>query len=147
MKIDTEKVMQLIDKARRATTALPPSVFLELFRQELAKLSEEEEMSELDKLEEYLKDHHIGYIRHEEYAEDDMPFDWHQICVGAGKPGSMWDWDVICHYGSYGYNEGLLEGRGTIFGQDVEGHLTAADVIERITKGAGDEHRQHDQGD
>lgn len=44
--------------------------------------------------------------------------------------------DAICHYGSYGYSDGLLEIMGTIVYQDdgdqVVGYLTADDVIERI---------------
>ena len=44
-------------------------------------------------------------------------------------------WDVVCHSGSYGHEEGLLEGYGKPFEDkfdDVEGYLTALDVLERI---------------
>lgn len=44
-------------------------------------------------------------------------------------------WDAICHYGSFGYKEGLLEIYGEIvpenIGDTVEGYLTAEDVIDR----------------
>ncbi len=44
--------------------------------------------------------------------------------------------DAICHYGSYGYHNGLLEIMGSIVtdedGDQVVGYLTADDVIERI---------------
>lgn len=82
---------------------------------------------ELDKLEQYLKDHDIPYERIDEYT---IPVDRHQIIV----PGAMHrKWDAICHRGSYGYEEGLLEIMGSISrSDDVEGWLTAEDVIERI---------------
>ena len=43
--------------------------------------------------------------------------------------------DVICHAGSYGYEEGLLEIMGLVdedHGDDVEGYLTAREVLRRI---------------
>ena len=44
-------------------------------------------------------------------------------------------WDAVCHSGSYGHENGLLEIMGAIVkedvGDDVEGWLTADDVIER----------------
>ncbi|MBR4432323.1 MAG: hypothetical protein IKS76_03865 [Paludibacteraceae bacterium] len=50
--------------------------------------------------------------------------------------------DAICHYGSYGYHNGLLEIMGTIVDEDsdsdsVVGYLTADDVIDRIIKTYG----------
>ena len=45
-------------------------------------------------------------------------------------------WDAICHSGSYGHEEGLIEimGESVVRNEfdDVEGWLTAADVIERL---------------
>lgn len=46
-------------------------------------------------------------------------------------------WDAVCHRGSYGCEQGLLETYGDIVdesraGDSVEGYLTAEDVIERI---------------
>lgn len=107
------------------------------------------DLTEMNKLEEYLKEKGIEYRRTDEDntypAEivDDLkarlgdlyePFDRHQICVGGNMVPGDCDWDVICHYGSYGSKEGLLEGMGSIFGTDVEGFLTADEVIERIEK-------------
>lgn len=82
---------------------------------------------ELDKLEQYLKDHGIPYERIDKYT---FPVDQHQIIV----PNAMHrKWDAICHKGSYGYEDGLLEIMGSISrSEDVEGWLTAEDVIERI---------------
>lgn len=45
-------------------------------------------------------------------------------------------WDAVCHWCSYGHEDGLLEIMGAIVkedaGDDVEGWLTADDVIERV---------------
>lgn len=49
----------------------------------------------------------------------------------------VWDFDVICHMGSYGHEQGLLEVMGAICGSDeddVEGYLTVEEVFERIKK-------------
>ena len=94
-------------------------------------------MSELDKLEKYLKEHGYEYTR-EDF--DGIPsYDRkHQIIVY--KDGER-TWDAICHYGSYGYEEGLLEIYGDIVwydidGDSVRGWLTADAVIARIERGA-----------
>lgn len=92
-------------------------------------------MSELDKLEKYLKTNGIQYGRYDanEVRNSDgmlIVLDRHQICVGEKEDGT-WDWDVICQYGSYGFKEGLLEGLGSIF-SGAEGYLTAEDVIKRM---------------
>ena len=45
--------------------------------------------------------------------------------------------DVICHGGSYGHEQGLLEIMGAIcntYNDDVEGYLTVEEVFERIKK-------------
>jgi len=45
------------------------------------------------------------------------------------------DWDVVCHFGSYGHQGGLFEGLGVIFGDEndeVEGFLTAQDILDRL---------------
>ena len=89
-------------------------------------------MSELDKLEQYLKDNGIGYSRTDENADT-----WgrHQIIVfGLNSEKS---WDAICQRGSYGFEQGLLEIYGDIVdeekdGDSVCGWLTAEDVIKRI---------------
>lgn len=100
-------------------------------------------LTEMNKLEAYLKEHGVRYEREDQkntfppkewrvmrkiMGEDAEPFDKHQIIVFEN---GVLSWDVICQRGSYGGDEGLLEGMGSIF-EDVEGWLTAADVIERI---------------
>ncbi len=87
------------------------------------------DLRELDKLEDYLKSHDIPYER----IDKDGEYDKHQICFPKRYPGCVWD--AICHYGSYGAEQGLLEIMGDIVTIDydsVEGYLTADDVISRI---------------
>ena len=48
-------------------------------------------------------------------------------------------WDAICHEGSYGYEQGLLEVMGSTVvlpsdGDSVAGFLTAQDVIDRLER-------------
>ena len=45
--------------------------------------------------------------------------------------------DCVCHYGSYGHERGLIEAMGAPLvneeiGDDVEGWLTAVDILSRI---------------
>lgn len=94
-----------------------------------------EYLSEMDKLEAYLKRNGIEYYRmHLPRCESEEGYvceERNQIIVNDGEERQ---WDAICHRGSYGYEEGLLEIMGCIVRDDyaVEGWLTAADVIERI---------------
>lgn len=90
------------------------------------------DLTEMNKLEEYLKEKGIGYERVDRCGVDcngKEILDWHQIRV---YEYDIQVWDVVCHYGSYGSERGLLEGAGEIFSGDVEGHLTADDVIRKI---------------
>ena len=99
-------------------------------------------MNELDKLEEYLKEHNIPYER--EDHEFDLNFNRHQIMIpGFGRPYE-YEWDAICHRGSYGYEQGLLEIYGNLVdvetdGDSVVGWLTAQDVIDRIERKKNDQ--------
>lgn len=101
-------------------------------------------LTELNKLENFLKTNGFVYRREdsdnlfsaEEWrilvdvnGANAQPMDRHQIIVFKKRRRS---WDVICQFGSFGADEGLLEGMGDIFGNDVEGCLTADDVIKRI---------------
>lgn len=96
-------------------------------------------MSELDKLEQYLKENGYKYERYDEDNPIDIGhcvrnFDRHQILVLDDEEQYLWD--AICHYGSYGYEDGLLEVMGSwlIGPYDVEGWLTAEDVISKIER-------------
>ena len=98
-------------------------------------------LTELNKLEEYLKINSIPYERidkEDKPLDDDHPyalveFEHHQIVVYENGKRV---WDAICHRGSYGAEEGLLEIYGEIVPPEVddsvEGGLTAENVIERM---------------
>ena len=102
------------------------------------------DLTELNKLEEYLKAHGIKYTRRDnEYVFTGMlngqtveyPYDRHQIVVFDPKEVRLWD--VVCQFGSYGGMQGLLEIAGNIVEEgegDVVGYLKAADVIKRIER-------------
>ena len=87
-------------------------------------------MNELDKLESYLKENGYEYIREDDNSQR---YNKHQIIVFNNGDRS---WDAICQFGSYGYEESLLEIYGDIVdeekdGDSVVGWLTAEDVIQR----------------
>lgn len=94
-------------------------------------------LAELDKLEEYLKEKKIPYERIDEDVSPICHVDRHQIC---SPNRAECEWDVICHFGSYGYEQGLLEVMGSILNRwddgktDVLGYLTAEDIIMMIEK-------------
>ena len=92
-------------------------------------MESEYRLKELDKLEIYLQDKGIRYER----IDDFFGIERHQVVVFNNE--GLRSWDAICHHGSYGWEDGLLEIMGTIVlpcGDSVEGWLTAEDVIERI---------------
>lgn len=103
-------------------------------------------LTELNKLEEYLKKNGTRYTRRdEEYVFAGMfdgkmveyPYDRHQIVVFDPKEVMLWD--AVCQFGSYGGEQGLLEIMGDIVEEeegDVVGFLTADEVIERIERKA-----------
>ena len=100
------------------------------------------DLTELNKLEQYLKIQGIPYERidkEDKFLDENhkyclLEFDRHQI--GVPSLYGEREWDAICHRGSYGAEQGLLEIMGTIVspkaGDTVEGYLTAEDIIERI---------------
>lgn len=99
------------------------------------------DLTELNKLEAYLKAHGIRYEREDREARrlPDGTFyggDWHRIVV-RNTDDYPWFWDAICRRGSFGAEKGLLEIMGDIVNEEavgdrVEGWLTAEEVIERI---------------
>lgn len=107
------------------------------------------DLTELNTLERYLKEHDIPYRRIDDTgtysSSGDYRCDRHQIMVYADKnyllSSKNWIWDAICHYGSYGHEQGLLEISGSLVdetktGDSIEGYLFASDIIERLEKGA-----------
>ena len=99
----------------------------------LRKSTKEKQLSELDKLEKYLKDHGYNYERVDGYRGS-MKIIRHQVVVY--KDGRK-DWDAVCQHGSCGFEQGLLEIMGSIVDKETDGSiivgfLTANDVIDRI---------------
>lgn len=85
--------------------------------------------TEIDKLVEFFDNNNLPY-------EVDNLFDGY---IFAFPSRSNRLWDVICHSGSYGHELGLLEAMGTIIDDDygeVEGYLTADEIIKRFLKNA-----------
>lgn len=65
-------------------------------------------------------------------------FDGIQFIIGD------WDWDAICHSGSYGHENGLIEVMGLPQCQDdVIGYLTAEEVLNMVD-GLDSENTSHD---
>lgn len=99
----------------------------------------ETDLTELNKLEQMLKEAGIPYEREdvERVPREEVIalglshyFDWHQLrYMRDGKKIS----DVVIGYGTYGHNAGLLEQMGLIppCGDSVQGYLTAEEVFER----------------
>lgn len=94
-------------------------------------------LEELDKLEKYLKSHGYICVRVDDTTPGHM--ERHQVIVYYSEDDIAKDvraWDAICHPGSYGYGSGLLEVMGSavvrIDGDEVEGYLTAQDIIDRL---------------
>lgn len=94
------------------------------------------DLRELNKLEKYLQKH--GYYYRRIDKEPSRPGllgydELHQIRVYEDETYNHQLWDVICHRGSYGYTQGLLETMGMPEdGNDVTGYLTADEVIARL---------------
>lgn len=98
------------------------------------------DLSELNKLEEYLQEHKIKYSRFDQdevLTEDGFIAKMmrHQLVVLDKNSRVLWD--AICHKGSYGYEQGLLEVMGSTVvlpcdGDSVAGFMTAQDVIDRL---------------
>lgn len=103
-------------------------------------------LNELNKLEKYLKDNNYIYTRIDKDLANQIQIvlNTHQIIVYADADKKIIKWDAICHYGSYGYEEGLLEIYGDIVPENahdsVMGWLTANDVIKLLEKENKNEH-------
>jgi hypothetical protein len=96
-------------------------------------------MTEMDKLDAALTERGIEHIYGRRFPEIDKIIegtdlfkdqDWGtQIIV---YENGVRKWDAICGYGSHGVDQGLIEIAGSITKEDVEGYLTAEDIIKRI---------------
>ena len=94
-------------------------------------------MSELDKLEKYLKEKRYRYKRIKEALGMNpwmRGYEVNQIIV-YDENGDQ-QWDAICHRGSYGFEQGLIEVMGKPVARSeedrVEGDLTAEEIIQRL---------------
>lgn len=72
--------------------------------------------------------------------ERGIPFQFKYMpCMNGGQIVGD-GWDAICHDGSYGHEDGLLEIMGKLVNKskaninmkDVEGYLTAQEILDRI---------------
>lgn len=93
---------------------------------------------ELNKLEKYLIRNGIPYVR----KDEEGLFFHHQLIVGTETDNASGDFDVVCSYGSFGSEEGLLEAMNraeeiTSNFDDVEGYLTANDIIRKMEATGG----------
>lgn len=94
------------------------------------------DLTELNRLEWYLQDHGIKYDRIDQ-KRTALLTERHQLIVYDANGDRAWD--AICHWGSYGCAQGLLEIYGAIVnievdGDSVVGYLTADDVIKRCER-------------
>ena len=102
-------------------------------------------IEEMEKLEKYLMDKNIPYEINIVKSYDSIwpikldktPAYYKQICVPVFDSEKR-KWDAVCHWGTYGFEDGLLEIMGDILTEEdleydtVKGFLTADEVIERI---------------
>lgn len=80
-------------------------------------------MTELDLLRKMLNDAGIPY-------EDCSGINTNQIVYGRYGDGCPeWKLDAVCHAGSYGYYDGLIEIWGDLVGEEPVGYLLAAEVF------------------
>ena len=100
-------------------------------------------MGEFEKLVQLLTENNIphGIRINETYGSDLLnarslsKFGWKQVYYPSANPGEILS-DVVWHYGSYGFEEGLLEQLGLTeyygseYTDDVKGWLTAEEVFE-----------------
>jgi len=87
-------------------------------------------ISEIDKLDEYLKEHSYNY---DHIIDSPQALKTNQIIVYDDNGDRAWD--AVCNIGSYGFAQGLLEvmGKAVVRVDDeVEGWLTADEIIERL---------------
>ena len=95
------------------------------------------DLTELNKLEAYLRDHNYTYTREDQEREirDDGVFRAERHSIVVFNERGKRAWDAICHFGSYGSEHGLLEvmGSAVVRARDsVEGWLTADEIIARL---------------
>lgn len=81
-------------------------------------------MTEMDKLQKWLDENHIEYERRIEEGVINR----NQILIETNEV----ELSFVCHYGSYGYEKGLVEMWD--FNSEPIGYLTADDCIKELEK-------------
>jgi len=115
------------------------SITAESFFDKMARENSHRKTPELDKLQQYLDRMGVNYERVDEEPSRFSYIDRHQLIVYS-KDGFR-EWDAICNYGTYGAELGLLEIMGVLVPTgDVEGYLTADQVIEKYKAWKGVKH-------
>lgn len=89
------------------------------------------EKNEINKVINWLDKNKIKYEHIVQEAPKGTKCNRNQILI---KPDDFTRLSIICHYGSYGYEQGLLEYWDFEMGHEVEGYLTAKDVIKILKK-------------
>lgn len=82
-------------------------------------------MDELKKLKNYLDEHDYVSGWFNVFESNDQIVVYHK-----NHPNNIF-WDVVCHRFSYGHEKGLLEIMAPFVDGDVEGWLTADDIIKK----------------
>lgn len=91
--------------------------------------NKDDRLAEFNKLEKMLIDAKIEYVKVVKLPII-MDYDFHQLRSEEICDDKLL-WDVICHKGSYGYGDGLLE----MWGKDIDepiGWLTAEECLKKI---------------
>lgn len=131
---------QLYD-IKRLKTNLPLETLVMIFSQEADKYFEERDarkyLKEFEKLEDYLIDNDYVYERIDKVnsSTKDEERDYHQLIAYTKKSDEVFDVVISKSLHSYGYEKGLLELSGCLVkskDDDVEGFLTADDIIKRL---------------
>lgn len=106
-------------------------------------------MTELEKLEKYLKANGYIFEHITEQAPEGTPEElcrhynkipWRDQIIVYDEDGHRL-WDAVCHIGSYGAEQDLIEVMGDqVTHDDVEGFLTAEDIIKVLEGSENSEH-------
>lgn len=114
---------------------------------ELITLPRQLSLAEFDKLQSYLLAHgyNVDIVHRSRQMLGRMlvrmlvQSEHHQLIVYDTKDANLRLWDAVISDYSYGHEDGLLEAMGSLLGDrpgDVEGWLTADDIIRRLEEPA-----------
>lgn len=141
--IKDETEYEQIYNMKDLKTSLPLETLVMIFSQEADKYFSERDsrkyLKEFEKLEDYLIDNDYVYERIDKVNSSikDEERDYHQLIAYTKKSDDVFDVVISKSLHSYGYEKGLLEISGCLVkskDDDVEGFLTADDIIKRLEK-------------